>query len=90
MHIATAINKGYLPYFAVMLQSIKRHCDASRRYCIHVLSSDVEQSDLEQMLITEDKLVAVDLLDVAWFKNETEKWSLVSSFRLSASIVLLC
>lgn len=73
VHIATAINKGYLPYFAVMLQSIKRHCDASRRYCIHVLSSDVEQSDLEQMLITEDKLVAVDLLDVAWFKNETEK-----------------
>lgn len=72
VHIATAINRGYLPYFAVMLQSIKRHRDASRRYCVHVLSSDIEQSDLEQMLLTDDELVTVDLLDVTWFKNETE------------------
>lgn len=73
VHIATSINRGYLPYFAVMLQSIKRHCDPSRQYCVHILSSDIRQSDIDQMLVEVDDQVIIDLLDVSWFKAEVEE-----------------
>lgn len=70
VHIATAINRGYLPYFAVMVQSIISSRDMSREYCVHVVSSDVTLDDLDQMPFLNDDRFTVDLVDVNWFKGD--------------------
>lgn len=70
VHVATSINRGYLPYFAVMVQSVKNVRNVSRDYCVHVLSSDVSQADLDQMSSLGGSRFTVDLIDVNWFKDE--------------------
>ena len=74
VHIATAINKGYLPYFAVMVQSIKNSRNVSREYCIHILSSDITHDDLVQMPYLGDDCFTVDLIDVNWFKDKVAEF----------------
>lgn len=64
--VVATLNKGYLPYLEVMVQSLFAHRDPSRSYEIIVGSMDVSDTDLEPLRrSTGAPLFSVRLLDLS-------------------------
>lgn len=65
IHLAAGINKSYLPFFSVMVSSVFRHRDPARRYCFHVLSFDVTESDLHDAVPYQTDSFKLNVVDAS-------------------------
>ncbi len=60
-----AIDKNYLPFFAVTLKSVIDHCSKQNRYKMHVLNNGIQDSDIEKIKKYERENIEIEFTDVS-------------------------
>lgn len=80
IHIATAINESYLPYFSVMVSSLFRHRNPKRYYHVYVLASTLSAVKISQAAPFSSKSFTVELIDVSGFKKKLSSYNFGSFF----------
>lgn len=94
--VVVTLNKAYIPYFAVMVQSLFGKRDPSRRYEVLVFSLDIEEGDLEEVrAFTACDGFAIRLVRIDEHRQELERivpqesFTLETFFRLVAPYMLV-